>query len=382
MPGSPRLAPDGDLVLVDADPATDAWRLRKGEAWLTPPDWYIRSLHRCDASGIWVSGAQNPWDNHLVRLRDGELTRLTDGSGWHTALATGEVPVIAVTDLRGWQPRVTVGDPPQPEAELPNAAASPGGEPRVHLLPESGEVRTAVILPPQQSPAPVIVSSYGGPHAQRVVRYPLSFATEQWLADSGFAVVVVDGRGTPGVSPSCEAAVAGDLASGPLADQIAGLHAAQRAYPGRLDAGRVGIRGWSFGGYLAALAVLREPDVFRAAFAGAPVTEWRLYDTHYTERYLGDPTAHPEAYDRSSLLPLAARLRRPLCLVHGLADDNVVAAHTLQLSAALTAHGRQHQVLPLPGVSHMTPQESVTEHLLRMERAFFAQHLGAPADAR
>ena len=116
-----------------------------------------------------------------------------------------------------------------------------------------------------------------------------------------------------------------------------------------LDLGRVAIRGWSFGGYLAALAVLRRPDVFHAAVAGAPVTEWRLYDTHYTERYLGDPTEQPDVYDANSLLPLAPGLTRPLLLIHGLADDNVVAAHTLQLSSALLAAGRPHEVLPLVG---------------------------------
>ena len=92
---------------------------------------------------------------------------------------------------------------------------------------------------------------------------------------------------------------------------------------------RVAIRGWSFGGYLAALAVLRRPEVFHAAIAGAPVTDWRLYDTHYAERYLGHPDRDPDAYRRSSLLADAPRTpERPLLLVHGLADDNVVAAHT------------------------------------------------------
>jgi dipeptidyl-peptidase-4 len=126
----------------------------------------------------------------------------------------------------------------------------------------------------------------------------------------------------------------------------------------------VGIRGWSFGGYLAALAVMRRPDVFHAAVAGAPVTEWRLYDTHYTERYLGNPSQNAAPYDRTSLLNDAALLTRPLLLVHGLADDNVVAAHTLQLSSALLAAGKPHEVLPLSGVTHMTPQPVVAENLL------------------
>ncbi len=169
-----------------------------------------------------------------------------------------------------------------------------------------------------------------------------------------------------------------DFATGVLDDQIAALHAAAAEHP-EIDLTRVAIRGWSFGGYLAALAVLRRPDVFHAAIAGAPVTEWRLYDTHYTERYLGDPFAQPEVYDANSLLPLAPRLSRPLLLVHGLADDNVVAAHTLQLSSALLAAGRPHEVLPLVGVTHMTPQEQVAENLLLHQLDFLRRALGVSA---
>ena len=124
--------------------------------------------------------------------------------------------------------------------------------------------------------------------------------------------------------------------------------------------------------------MLRRPDVFHAAIAGAPVTEWRLYDTHYTERYLGDP----DERRRTSTTPArcsrsAPALRRPLLLIHGLADDNVVAAHTLQLSAALLAAGRPHEVLPLVGVTHMTPQEVVAENLLLHQLDFLRRSLGA-----
>jgi dipeptidyl-peptidase-4 len=376
--GSPLLDDDGGLVETVPDDATDTLRVRRDGRWISPPGFQVRSVLRVDAAGVWVTGSADPADNHLALAgSDGSWGLLTDGSGWHGVLAAGPVPVIAPAPADGrWQPRVLVGLPDAPAAELPNLAAEPVGEPRVQYLAPAGPVRVALVLPPGEGPAPVLVSSYGGPHAQRVLRHPLSFAVEQWFADQGFAVVTVDGRGAPGLGPATEGAIAGDLAGPPLEDQVAGLALAAAHAPGRLDLSRVGIRGWSFGGYLSALAVLRRPEVFHAAFAGAPVTEWRLYDTHYTERYLGDPSAAAEAYDANSLLPLAPGLRRPLCLVHGMADDNVVAAHTLQLSAALTAAGRPHQVLPLPGVSHMTPQESVAEHLLRLELAFFQEHLG------
>jgi dipeptidyl-peptidase-4 len=198
----------------------------------------------------------------------------------------------------------------------------------------------------------------------------------QWFADQGFAVVVCDGAGTPGRGSAWEREVFGDLAQPVLDDQVSALAGAAEE-TGILDLARVGIRGWSFGGYLAALAVLRRPDVFHAAVAGAPVTDWRLYDTHYTERYLGNPTVDAGPYERTSLLTGANNLTRPLLLIHGLADDNVVAAHTLQFSSALVAAGRPHEVLPLSGVSHMTPQEVVAENLLLLQLEFLRRHLRA-----
>ncbi len=225
----------------------------------------------------------------------------------------------------------------------------------------------------------MLLDPYGGPHALRVQRSSNAFASSQWFADQGFAVVVADGRGTPGRGAEWERAVGRDLATAPLDDQIDALHAAADRFD-VLDLDRVAIRGWSFGGYLAALAVLRRPDVFHAAIAGAPVTDWRLYDTHYTERYLGHPDDRDAGYDASSLIPLAADLTRPLLLIHGLADDNVVAAHTLQLSSALLAAGRPHEVLPLVGVSHMTPQEQVAENLLLHQLDFLRRSLDHRAD--
>jgi dipeptidyl-peptidase-4 len=163
-----------------------------------------------------------------------------------------------------------------------------------------------------------------------------------------------------------------------LEDQVTALHAAAEHFP--LDLSRVAIRGWSFGGYLAALAVLHRPDVFHAAVAGAPVTDWTLYDTHYTERYLGDPNEDPEPYERASLIRAVGdeegtRTMRPLLVIHGLADDNVVVAHTLRFSSALLAAGLPHSVLPLSGVTHMTPQEVVAENLMLLQVDFLKNAL-------
>lgn len=227
-------------------------------------------------------------------------------------------------------------------------------------------------------PLPVLMDPYGGPHGRRVLAAHNPHLTSQWFADQGFAVVVADGRGAPGRSPGWEKAVKNNFALS-LDDQVDALHALAESFP--LDLSKVAIRGWSYGGYLAAMAALRRPDVFHAAVVGAPVTDLRLYDTHYTERYLGDPAEQPEVYAYNSLLTdeglsEAADQVRPMMIIHGLADDNVVVAHSLRLSSALLSAGRPHEVLPLSGVTHMTPQEQVAENLLLLQVDFLKRALG------
>ncbi len=261
-------------------------------------------------------------------------------------------------------------------ADQPNL---PAPRPALGYSAGTSRVRTAILLPSWHQPGsgqlPVLCDPYGGPHAQRVTSAYDAYLTSQWFADQGFAVVIADGRGTPGRGPKSDRTVTGDLATPVLEDQVEALHsAAERCAD--LDLSRVAIRGWSFGGYLSALAVLRRPDIFHAGIAGAPVTDWRLYDTCYTERYLGHPDFSPQAYEQSSLLADAARLTRPLMIIHGLADDNVVVAHSLRLSSALLAAGRPHSVLPLSGVTHMAAQEEVAENLLLLQVDFLRSALG------
>src|SRR5205823_8222302 len=140
----------------------------------------------------------------------------------------------------------------------------------------------------------------------------------------------IDNRGTPNRGRDWERALYKKFGSVPLEDQVAALQALGKKFP-EMDLQRVGIYGWLFGGYLSALAVLKRPDVFKAAVAGAPVTDWEDYDTHYTERYLGLLPQSKKAYEEASLLPLASKLERPLLLVHGTADDNVYFRHSLRL---------------------------------------------------
>ena len=379
MPGVPRLLPDGALLDIVHDPATDTYRLLRDDQPITPPGLQVSGLLHADAQGIVILGSTEPEEQRVYRVDEIGVSALTEAGRIANAAVGNGVRVEITSDPDA--PRTTFeivrGDARTPIASL---AEPPLVEPHPHFLRTGPDaLPTVVLLPsghvPGSARLPVVMAPYGGPHHARVARAAGAYAADQWLADRGFAVVIADGRGTPGRGPAWERAIAGDF-SGVLADQVAALHGAAEAF-GDLDLGRVGITGWSFGGYLAALAVLDRPDVFHAAVAGAPVTEWRLYDTGYTERYLGDPALQADAYDRSSLIPRAASLTRPLLLIHGLADDNVLAAHTLQFSSALLAAGRTHSVLPLSGVTHMTPQEIVAENLLLAEVEFLREHLRA-----
>jgi dipeptidyl-peptidase-4 len=371
VPGSPALLDDGRLV-VAADRSGRRCLLVDGTD-VTPPEVQVRQVARV---GTDITFLGNPLGDatvlHVYRWDGAEVTRLTDDDGVH-GVSDGEPLLVRRSCLA--RPGATWTTPTG--ATLGSCAETPLVEPDVRMH-EFGEHRiaTAVLLPRDHdgSKLPVLVDPYAGPHAQRVVQSYHAFTSAQWFADQGFAVVVADGRGTPGRGSDWERAVHLDLATAVLEDQVTALHGAAEEHP-ELDLTSVAIRGWSFGGYLAALAVLRRPDVFHAAIAGAPVTEWRLYDTHYTERYLGDPTVDAAPYARTSLLPLAQQLSRPLLLVHGLADDNVVAAHSLQLSSALLAAGKPHELLALAGVSHMTPQEVVAENLLLHQLDFLRRSL-------
>src|SRR4029077_10378396 len=231
--------------------------------------------------------------------------------------------------------------------------------PRVELLkvgPEPG-FYAAVVVPHNYDPKkkyPVMVDVYGGPHHQHVAAAKSRWLLDQWYADQGFIVVAIDGRGTPGRGRDWERAIYKKFGSVPLEDQVLGLKALGERYPA-MDLGRVGIDGWSFGGYMSALAVMRRPDVFKAGVAGAPVVDWLDYDTHYTERYLGVPPKDDDAYKSSSLLTYAKDLSRPLLIVHGTADDNVYFRHSLRLADALFREGKEFEILPLPGLTTQVP---------------------------
>jgi len=403
VPGVPAWTADGRLVWT-AD-REDTRRLIIGAPGalaqaepVTPRGLQVRAVIDVDEDTVLFQASAEPAGIGLWSYGPDGLRRLGPEGGVEVGTRAGGTTVVARRGLD--QDGVTVRvyrdahPPPQPPtfvasvASLDESPALPAPRPVLFGAGPRG-VPTAVLFPswhePGQGKLPVLLDPYGGPHAQRVLAARSAYLTAQWFAEQGFAVVIADGRGTPGRGAEWERAVAGDLAGPVLEDQVDALHAAAARFAD-LDTERVAIRGWSFGGYLAALAVLRRPDVFGAAIAGAPVTDWRLYDTHYTERYLGDPNRDPEPYERGSLIKLAelnsaerAGEPRPLMLIHGLADDNVVVAHTLRLSGALLAAGYPHRVLPLSGITHMAAQEAVAENLLLLQLDFLRDALGLAA---
>ncbi len=376
--GVPARLGDGRAVWV-ADVA-DSTGLVVGDEVVSDPGLQVRAVLGVTADTVLFSASAQPTEVAVWRWSPAGVQPVATAPGVHTAVAGGDVVAVTSASLASL-PRTEVRRDGEVVHTLGSHVEVPCVEPRVRMLTLGPRALRAGLLLPHDHvpghPLRVLLDPYGGPGAQRVLATRSAWLAPQWLADQGFAVLVVDGRGSPGRGPRWERQIAGDLATPVLDDQVDALHAAAETEPD-LDLTRVGIRGWSFGGYLAALAVLRRPEVFHAAVAGAPVTDWRLYDTHYTERYLGtDPAgAHAAAYTASSLLADAAALTRPLMLIHGVADDNVVVAHTLALSQRLTEHGRAHTVLPLSGVTHMTPQEAVAENLLLLQVEFLDRALG------
>jgi dipeptidyl-peptidase 4 len=378
VPGAPALLSDARLVTC-AD-RNGVRRLIVDDRSATPDHLQVRGLITVGDTIVFSANEiETPWmqDVYSFDTQNGSLSQLTNGNGMVSASGTADVLITRTSTITSVGPTFAVHHH-NTESLITSYAETPLVEPNVRITSVGPRAIPVAILTPRDGSTtklPVLFDPYGGPHAQRVVASNGAYLSSQWFADQGFVVVIADNVGTPGKGSAWERGVFGDLAQPVLDDQIEIVRALENLEP-RADTTRVGIRGWSFGGYLAALAVLRRSDVFHAAIAGAPVTDWPLYDTHYTERYLGNPSIDDSNYTKTSLMEDVDTLKSPLLIIHGLADDNVVAAHTLQLSSALLAAGKAHEVLPLSGVTHMTPQEIVAENLLLHQLDFLRRTLG------
>ena len=364
---------DGRVVDVVADPETDTYVLTVAGELVTPPGLQVREVLSARAGVLFRASDGDPTEIHLWRWtpREGAL-RLSEEPGVHSGAEGGEVLVRISATPNAVRSVATVTRSGEPSGTVENVSEIPVIDPRPRFLTlGERELRAALLLPggrEPEGPLPVLMDPYGGPHGARVVKAAGAHLTSQWFADQGFAVLVVDGRGVDGRGPAWDRQMFRDFTVA-LEDQVDALHAAAERFD-FLDLGRVGMRGWSFGGELTAMALLRRPDVFHAGVVGAPVTDQYLYDTFYTERYLGKPQDEPEVYRRNSPLFDAASLSRPMLLIHGLADDNVYVANTLRFSAALLEAGKWHELVLIPNATHLTRSTAVTENILRIQLDF------------
>lgn len=359
--------------------------------------WPVRAVIGVDEANGYVffaAGVETPIEQHLYRAsyaRTGAPQRLTQDAGWWVASmndagtaflasysAPSTPPQVSLRDADGhfirWVEHNAVeGD--HPYAPYRDRYL----EPQFGTIPAPGAPRVQlhyrIDLPVGFDPAmryPAIVRVYGGPHAQTVTR-GWTAAQTRLYQEHGYVVFALDNRGSENRGVAFESALGGRFGDVEARDQLAGL-AYLRALP-YVDPDRVGVTGWSYGGYMVATLLSRHPGSFNAGVAGAPVIDWRLYDTAYTERYLGMPDAPGDIYRDSSPLAAAANVRDPLLILHGMADDNVTFDNTTQFVAALQQAGVGFEFMAYPGQRHGLYARWASRHARQQELDFFAQAL-------
>jgi dipeptidyl-peptidase-4 len=347
---------------------------------LTDGTWPVDAVAGLDDEGrrVAFTGSPNPLESHVfvVGLDGGEPQRVDDRDGFTVAaFSSGLEHRVEVHQSRTTPLTVTVHDPDR-TLHAPE-------EPDIELVtPElfSFENRDGVVLHgalfrPAQLPAPLIVWVYGGPHAQ-VVQDSWALTADmqaQYLTTQGFAVMRVDNRGSARRGLAFEAAIAGRFGTVEIDDQVDGVRFATAQ--GWVDGDRVGITGWSYGGFMTLMCMLKLPDVFRVGVAGAPVTSWDGYDTAYTERYLGTPQDNPDVYREGSATTHAAGLRGNLLIVHGMLDENVHFRHTARFLEALAKTRAHCDLLLYPSGRHGLRSEEDRRNMHERIAGYFAEHL-------
>jgi len=386
----PAWLPDGSGFLWAAERA-GTWRLELRHADgspdhpVTPPGFRFDALDDIDAGGqgsvvVTASPERTSFGIFRVPLKGGQPETLAAAAGEHNAVFAedGHALFADIFSLADGSAGVALRKADGTAlGALPSVAETPASLPHAQYLVAGSKNFDARILRPSDFVAgrkyPVILSVYAGPGVKNVVQAPRQALEDQCLADQGFIVVTLDGRGTPGRDHDFERATKGDLIDAPLSDQVDGLLGVAKLVP-QIDLRRAGVEGWSFGGYFTAMAITRRPDIFAAGVAGAPVVDYDDYDTAYTERYLGIPQNAPEAYRLSNVLTYAAGLKRPLLIMHGLTDDNVYFENTFKLTQALIAAGKPYNLLILPG-THQLPDPVLRARVDERRVDFFKEKL-------
>ncbi|MCY3646163.1 MAG: S9 family peptidase [Chloroflexi bacterium] len=370
------------LYLYDAD--------LKESRELTTGEWVVTRIVEVDEAGrtVFFSGTrEGAVERHLYRvgLDGGEVERLTTESGVHGCAVApdGETLVdtfssrkrAAVTKLR----RTDGGEVVATLHEEPDMTATAQGlrppELRVMEAADGIPMFGALYRPEGEGPHPLVVSVYGGPHAQRVLDdWALTVDLRaQYLAQAGFVVLAVDNRGSANRGLTFEAHLHRRMGTIEVDDQVAAVE--QVAAEGLADRERVGIYGWSYGGYMTCMSLMRAPEVFRVGVAGAPVVDWDGYDTGYTERYMSTPEDNPDGYREGAVTTHVEGLSGKLLLVHGMVDENVHFRHTARLITALTAAQKPYDIQIFPEERHMPRDAAGLEYMERRLVSYFEEHL-------
>lgn len=219
---------------------------------------------------------------------------------------------------------------------------------------------------------PVIVNVYGGPHAQRVTNTFQGADMTQYMLQQGYVVFQLDNRGSNYRGTAFEFPIYQHMGDIEVEDQVTGVKFL-RSLP-YIDSERIGIFGHSYGGYMALMTMFKAGDYFKAGVSGAPVTDWSLYDTHYTERYLNHPVKNADGYEASSVFPYVSGLQGPLMVYHGMADDNVLFTNTTKLMKALQDENKRFELMTYPGSKHSMRGKKVKVHLNNTIMDFFNRH--------
>jgi dipeptidyl-peptidase 4 len=359
---------------------------------LTDGDWVVTRVVAVDEDrrlAYFIATRESVLERHLyaVSLDGGEPVRLTLEAGWHDVVVAPDFsrfvdtwstlehgPRVVLRNMSGTTEVVLFENE---EATSDRLGLEP---PELFELPaEDGTpLFGAVYRPPSFQPArryPLVVSVYGGPHAQRVAdEWSLTVDLRaQYLARRGFIVLKLDNRGSANRGVAFEAHLARRMGTVEIEDQVAGVRfLVQR---GEVDPARVGIYGWSYGGYITCMAMGRRPDVFRVGVAGAPVTHWDGYDTGYTERYMETPRSNPDGYRDGSVMAHVGKLQGKLLLVHGMVDENVHFRHTARLITALSQAQKDYDLLIFPEERHMPREARGLEYQERRVLGYFEQYL-------
>ena len=365
---------------------------------LTRGNWAVEKLAGVDeARGrlYFVGNADGPLEQHLYRVdlkEPGAPVRLTESGWWNNAEMDGGAVRALVTRANPSQPpqvyladgrgrRLSWIEENRLDAAHPYAPYLPG-----HATPTFGTLRARdgtelhykLLSPPRVAGRryPVFVDVYGGPGARRVTR-AWGSTVQQYLVDRGWIVFSLDNRGSADRGKAFEDALHLVLGSVEVEDQLAGL-AWLKAQP-FVDPARVAVSGWSYGGYMVLKLLEAAPGAYAAGVAGAPVTRWELYDTHYTERFLGNPMKDPAPYRAASALEDATKIADPLLLIHGMADDNVVFENTTALVARMQEDKRPFELMVYPGATHAITGEGRQTHLWRTIEVFLERTAKAGA---